>query len=75
MYVGLTRAERSLHLSHCSRRKRGGEWAASEPSRFLGELAQDDLRYSGAPVPAAEAGREKEAGRERLRQLKAAIAR
>jgi ATP-dependent DNA helicase Rep len=75
MYVGLTRAERSLHLSHCSRRKRGGEWAASEPSRFLGELAQDDLRYSGVPLPAAEAAQEKEAGRERLRQLKAALAR
>ena len=75
MYVGVTRAERSLHLSFCSRRKRGGEWAASEPSRFVGELAQDDLRYSGAPVPAAEAAREKEAGRERLRQLKAALAR
>jgi len=75
MYVGVTRAERSLHLSYCSRRKRGGEWSASEPSRFLGELAQDDLRYFGMPLPAAEAAREKEAGRERLRQLKAALAR
>ena len=75
MYVGVTRAERSLHLSYCARRKRGGEWAVSEPSRFLGELAQEDLRYAGAPVPAAEAARDREAGRERLRQLKAALAR
>jgi ATP-dependent DNA helicase Rep len=75
MYVGVTRAERTLHLSHCSRRKRGGEWSVSEPSRFLGELAQEDLRYSGAPLPADEAAREREAGRERLRQLKAALAR
>jgi ATP-dependent DNA helicase Rep len=75
MYVGLTRAEKTLHLSYCRRRKRGGEWGETQPSRFLGELAQEDLRFAGAPAPADEQAREREAGRERLRQLKAALAR
>ncbi len=75
MYVGLTRAQRSLSLSYCSRRKRAGEWTAAVPSRFLAELAQDDLRYAGAALPAAEAAAERATGSERLRQLKAALAR
>ena len=75
MYVGVTRAQRSLHLSFCRKRKRAGEWGECEPSRFLSELAPDDLRYSGASVPADEAAREKIAGSERLAQLKAALAR
>ena len=50
IYVGLTRAQRSLHLSFCRRRKRAGEWQSATPSRFLAELAQEDLRCRrGAP--------------------------
>ncbi len=75
MYVGLTRAQRSLHLSFCRKRKRHGEWHDAQPSRFLSELAQDDLRWAGAPVPADEAAREKAAGSARLAQLKSMLAR
>jgi len=75
MYVGLTRAQRSLSLSYCRRRKRGGEAGECVPSRFLAELAQEDLRHAGAPLPAGEAAQERAAGSERLRQLKAALAR
>ncbi len=75
LYVGLTRAQRSLHLSYCRKRKRAGEWLACAPSRFLTELPQDDLRYAGAVVPPDEAAREREAGRARLAQLKAALSR
>ena len=75
MYVGLTRAQRSLSLSYCRKRKRAGEWGECAPSRFLSELAQEDLRHPGAPLPAAEAAAERAGGRERLRQLKAALAR
>jgi len=46
-----------------------------QPSRFLGELAQDDLRWAGAALPADEAAKEKDAGRARLAQLKAMLAR
>ena len=74
MYVGITRAQRSLHLSFCRRRKRAGEAAECQPSRFLAELAQEDLRWAGAPVSADEAAREKAAGSERLKQLKAMLA-
>ena len=75
MYVGLTRAQRSLSLSYCRRRKRAGESGECVPSRFLAELAQEDLRHAGAPLPAGEAAQERAAGSERLRQLKAALAR
>ncbi len=75
MYVGLTRAQRSLHLTFCRSRKRAGGRVACEPSRFLAELAQEDLRYSGAALPADEAAREKESGVARLRALKALVAR
>ena len=75
MYVGVTRAQRSLHLSYCRRRRRAGESVDCQPSRFLAELAQEDLRWAGSPVSADEAAREKTAGSERLKQLKAMLAR
>ena len=74
-YVGMTRAQRSLHLSFCRRRKRAGEARECQPSRFLAELAQDDLRWSGAPVSEGDAAREKADGSERLKNLKAMLAR
>ena len=75
MYVGLTRAQRSLRLSWCRRRKRAGEWHSAEPSRFIGELAQEDLRHAEAALGPADAAREKEAGNARLRQLRAMLTR
>ncbi len=75
MYVGVTRAQRSLHLSFAKRRKRAGEWLECQPSRFLGELAGEDVRWSGAPMAGEEAAAEKVTGSERLRQLKAMLAR
>ena len=44
-YVGMTRARKTLTFSYTTRRKRGGEVIASEPSRFLKELPTDDLRW------------------------------
>ncbi len=38
MYVGITRAQRSLHVSWCKKRKRGREEIAREPSRFIEEM-------------------------------------
>jgi ATP-dependent DNA helicase Rep len=75
MYVGVTRAERSLSLSFCRTRKRAGDRVDAAPSRFLKELAQEDLRWAGTPLPADEAAREKAAGAERLKALKALVAR
>ncbi len=75
MYVGITRAQRSLHLSFCRRRKRAGAAIECQPSRFLAELAQDDLRWAGGPVSADEAAREKADGSARLANLKAMVTR
>jgi ATP-dependent DNA helicase Rep len=75
MYVGLTRAQRSLRLSWCRRRKRAGEWHGAEASRFIGELAQEDLRHAEAVREPGDEAREKEAGNARLRQLRAMLAR
>ena len=75
MYVGVTRAQMSLHLSWCRGRKRAGERATCMPSRFIGELAQEDLRYADMPLPPDEAAQQKAAGSERLKSLKALLAR
>jgi len=75
MYVGITRAQRSLHLSYCAQRKRAGGKVDCTPSRFIGELAQEDLRRPGATLPPDEAAREKAAGAERLKALKAQLLR
>ena len=73
-YVGVTRAERSLHLSFCRKRKRVGGTIECQPSRFLGELAQEDLRWSNVPLPPEEAAKEKSTGKERLKQMKSMLA-
>jgi ATP-dependent DNA helicase Rep len=41
MYVGITRAQRTLHVTWCKRRKRAGELVNCEPSRFIKEMALD----------------------------------
>ena len=56
-------------------RKRAGEKVACQPSRFIAELAQEDLRYSNAPLTQAEAAQEKVAGNARLQSLKAILSR
>ena len=50
-YVGITRAERFLYVSHAIRRRVYGEEIASEPSQFLNELPLDlmeDLSRGGS---------------------------
>lgn len=38
MYVGITRAQQSLRLSWCKRRRRGKEYTVREKSRFITEM-------------------------------------
>ncbi|HSI96138.1 MAG TPA: 3'-5' exonuclease, partial [Methylophilaceae bacterium] len=71
MYVGITRAERSLHISWCKKRKRAGETEACEPSRFIAELPTDDVRHSG--MPGADPAASKEHGKERMAQIRAML--
>jgi ATP-dependent DNA helicase Rep len=44
-YVGITRARRTLTFTLARRRKRYGELAQTEPSRFLAELPPDALEH------------------------------
>ena len=50
MYVGVTRAQRSLSISWCRRRRRARDHKTCEPSRFIGELGLD----RAPPVPVDE---------------------
>jgi ATP-dependent DNA helicase Rep len=72
MYVGITRAERSLQISYCNRRKRGKDWMACESSRFLEELPKDELVYAGGHADAAPTV-SKDEGMDKLARLKAML--
>jgi ATP-dependent DNA helicase Rep len=66
MYVGITRAQRSLHITWCKKRKRAGVPVHCDPSRFIKEMKLDE----GDAVPTeAEALTPKE----RLANLKALL--
>jgi len=52
MYVGITRAQRSLHLTWCKRRRRAREERACEVSRFVAEMGID--QRPEVPDPGAE---------------------
>jgi ATP-dependent DNA helicase Rep len=40
MYVGITRAQASLTITWCEKRKQGKEWSPREPSRFIAEMGE-----------------------------------
>ncbi|RFO94943.1 ATP-dependent DNA helicase Rep [Rhodoferax lacus] len=61
MYVGITRAQRSLAVSWAKRRKKGRELVAALPSRFIAEMALDQATTKEDP-------------REKLRALRAEFA-
>ena len=48
MYVGITRAQRSLHISWCKKRKRARETVVCEPSRYIAEMKLGD---DAGPTP------------------------
>ncbi|CAG1008108.1 ATP-dependent DNA helicase Rep [Burkholderiales bacterium] len=75
MYVGITRAQRTLWISHCRRRRRARELFDCQPSRFIDELEREDLSFAGdvlAPVDPAQAKAE---GQAKLAALRALLAR
>ncbi len=61
MYVGITRAQRSLAVSWTRRRKKGREMVAVLPSRFIAEMALDQATAKEDP-------------REKLKALRAEFA-
>jgi ATP-dependent DNA helicase Rep len=67
MYVGITRAQRSLHVSWCKKRKRARESVHCDVSRFIKEMKLDE----GDAVPTED---EKITPQNRLANLKALLA-
>lgn len=61
MYVGITRAQRTLSVSWLKRRKKGRDYIAGLPSRFIAEMALDQNTLKEDP-------------REKLRALRAEFA-
>jgi ATP-dependent DNA helicase Rep len=71
-YVGITRAQRSLTMTYAAKRKRYGEVIACEPSRFLQELPEQDLKWEGGKNRLSEEERQ-ERGTSHLAGLKALL--
>ena len=71
MYVGITRAQRSLHISYSEKRKQGREFIPCEASRFINEMGKEDLRFSGGKADSAP---DKAGGAARLAAMKAMLA-
>ncbi|WP_394782252.1 UvrD-helicase domain-containing protein [Undibacterium sp.] len=67
MYVGITRAQRSLHITWCKKRKRAGAPVHCDVSRFVKEMKLDE----GDAVPTEE---EAITPQNRLANLKALLA-
>ena len=61
MYVGITRAQRTLAVSWTKRRKKGREMVSAQPSRFIAEMALSQATAKEDP-------------REKLRALRAEFA-
>jgi ATP-dependent DNA helicase Rep len=71
MYVGITRAQHSLNISWCERRKQAREFVPAEASRFIAEMGQEDIRFAGGKAAAPP---DKATGNARLESLKAMLA-
>ncbi len=71
MYVGITRAQHSLNISWCERRKQMREFISCEPTRFIDEMGRDDIRFSGGKQDAPP---DKATGTARLEAMKAMLA-
>ena len=68
MYVGITRAMRTLTLTYAGKRKQFGEILDTTHSRFLDELPQDDIQWEGRTVVSEED--QKARGQETMNSLK-----
>ena len=71
MYVGITRAQRTLHISYCERRKQARELIPCEPSRFIDEMGRDDIRFNGGKQSTPP---DRATGSARLEAMKAMLA-
>ncbi|WP_028292226.1 DNA helicase Rep [Oceanobacter kriegii] len=68
MYVGITRAKRTLTLTYAAKRRQFGETMDTTHSRFLDELPPDDIEWEGKVERSPE--EQKKRGQETLAGLK-----
>ncbi|RCS56651.1 ATP-dependent DNA helicase Rep [Parvibium lacunae] len=68
MYVGITRAQRSLTVTWCKKRRRGRDYQINEPSRFIAEM---NLAEASPAQPQAQPGNL--SSKDRLANLKALL--
>jgi ATP-dependent DNA helicase Rep len=68
MYVGITRAQRTLTITYAGKRKQFGETIDTTHSRFLDELPQDDIEWEGRTEISPE--EQKARGQETMASLK-----
>jgi len=54
MYVGITRAQRTLTLTYAAQRKQYGDVIETIPSRFIDEMPDDHIRHEGIVKPDKE---------------------
>lgn len=73
MYVGITRAQRSLQISYCNKRRQGKEWKSCEASRFIQELPSEDMTFAGALPNGSAPEVSKDEGMAKLARLKAML--
>jgi ATP-dependent DNA helicase Rep len=73
MYVGITRAQRSLQISYCNKRRQGKEWKGCVASRFIQELPAADMTFAGALPNGSTAEVSKDEGMAKLARLKAML--
>ncbi len=73
MYVGITRAQRSLAITYAARRRRAREDILAEPSRFLEELPQEIVQWHKLGE-AADPAESKERAKAHLGNLRALLA-
>jgi len=70
MYVGITRAQRTLTITYCEKRRSGKEWRDVAPSRFLAEMAGDGVVTKSRETPLSP-----EEAKARLAQLREMLSR
>ncbi|ARU54215.1 MAG: DNA helicase Rep [Pseudomonadales bacterium] len=68
MYVGITRAKKTLTMTYAAQRKQYGEKIETIPSRFLDEMPEEDLVWFGKGEKDPDANKAK--GRETLASLR-----
>ena len=78
MYVGITRAQMSLNISWCAKRKQGKEIVERAASRFIAEMdsGDGDVKHEGGggAVPSAPTSDARAAGNAKLANFKALLA-